>query len=43
MKYKMVDLKDGEPIQYLGVYLLQWKSEWGDPTFGLVEDEESDK
>jgi len=38
--YKMVELKDGEPVQYLGVYVTRWTSEMGEPTVGFVEDDE---
>ena len=37
--YKEVELKEGNPVQYVGVYLLRWRQEWGQPTIGFVEDE----
>ena len=37
MLYKMVELVEGTPIQYLGVYILKWQQEWGEPEFGFVE------
>ncbi len=35
--YKAVPLEDGEELQYLGVYVLKWQREWGDPAIGFVE------
>lgn len=35
--YKQVELKDGQPLQFLGVYSLRWLSEWGEPTVGFLE------
>lgn len=40
MLYKQVELKEGVPVQYLGVYVLRWRPEWGEPTVGFVEVEE---
>ena len=37
MLYKAVPLEDGEELQYLGVYVLKWQREWGDPAIGFVE------
>ena len=37
MLYKAVPLEDGEELQYLGVYVLKWRREWGDPAIGFVE------
>lgn len=34
--YKQVELKDGVPVQYLGVYILKWRQEWGEPSVGFV-------
>lgn len=45
MKYKAVQIKDGdstEPVQYVGVYVLNWQKEWGIPEIGFVEDEPID-
>lgn len=41
--YKQVELKDGVIVQYVGVYVLRWRQEWGEPTVGFVEvdDEET--
>ena len=33
-------LVEGEPTQYLGVYILNWRREWGEPTVGFVEVDE---
>ena len=35
--FKMVDLKEGELVQFVGVYVTRWQSEWGEPTVGFVE------
>lgn len=40
MNYKAVEIKDGnstELVQYVGVYVLNWKREWGKPEMGFVE------
>lgn len=42
MKYKIVEIKNGnstEPVQYVGVYVLNWQKEWGEPEYGFVEEE----
>ena len=38
--YKQVDLKDGEYLQYVGIYALKWQQEWGMPEIGFVEVED---
>ena len=35
--YKQVELKEGIEVQYLGVYILRWRPEWGEPSVGFVE------
>ena len=35
--YRAVPLEDGEYVQYVGVYVLKWRAEWGKPTIGFVE------
>ena len=43
MKYKRVEIVNGqaeEPIQYVGVYALHWKKEWGAPETAFVEIDE---
>jgi len=38
--YEAIEIKDGnstEPVQYVGVYALNWKPEWGEPEMGFVE------
>ena len=38
MIYKMVELKEGAPVQYLGAYVLRWKSNGcAEPQVGFVE------
>lgn len=39
-KYNAVELKDGVNVNYLGVYVLNWRPEWGKPDIGFVEEEE---
>ena len=44
MSYKIIDpLKDGNKVQYVGVYVLRWKPEWGIPSVGFVTDDTEDK
>ena len=33
--YERVEPKEGKPIQFLGVYFLLWRAEWGEPTVGF--------
>ncbi len=40
MLYKIVELPSDEPIQFVGVYVLQW-GKVEEPTVGFVEAEES--
>jgi hypothetical protein len=46
MKYKMVPLPSDEPVQFVGVYVMQWKDVIAgvitEPTVGFVEVEEHD-
>ena len=35
--YKRIDLKDGEKVQYVGVYITRWQPEWGTPSVGFTE------
>lgn len=37
MNYKIVELEEGVSVQYLGVYVLKWRREWGEPEVGFVE------
>lgn len=37
MYYEKVELQDGEPIQYVGTYVLRWRPEWGTPDVGFRE------
>jgi hypothetical protein len=40
--WKMVELTDGEPVVFVGVHVLRWQSEWGEPTVGFDRVEETD-
>lgn len=43
-KINIVDLPEGAPVQYLGMYALQWKHEFmGDPTVAFVEVDDVDE
>ena len=42
MLYRKVKLKAGAPVQYVGVYVLHWKKNWGEPEAGFVEPEGTD-
>ena len=35
--YEMVEIAEGAAVQYVGVYVLGWKPEWGTPKVGFVE------
>ena len=35
--YKQTELKEGTPLQFLGVYATRWEPEWGEPTVGFRE------
>lgn len=37
MAYKKVELADGVPVMFLGVYVLRWLPQWGSPTVGFVD------
>jgi len=37
MLYRMVELEDGQELQYLAVGALRWRPEWGEPEVGFVE------
>ena len=37
--YKKVDLEEGVAVQYVGVYVTNWRPEWGRPDVGFVEAE----
>ena len=39
--YKLVDLEEGELVNYVGVYVTRWQREWGQPAVGFVEVEPS--
>ena len=40
--FKMIELKEGTPVQFLAVYALRWQSEWGEPKYGFVEADDAD-
>ena len=40
--YKQVELKDGVLVQFVGVYVTRWQSEWGAPTVGFVRVDEDE-
>ncbi len=35
--YRQTSLKEGTPLQFLGVYATRWDPAWGDPTVGFLE------
>lgn len=35
--YKEVPLEEGQLVQYVGVYILNWQREWGQADIGFVE------
>ena len=35
--FKMVKLEEGVDVQFVGVYVLRWRPEWGEPQVGFVE------
>lgn len=39
MTYELVKLQEGVKVQYLAVYALNWRQEWGEPEVGFVEAE----
>ena len=42
MLYRGIDVDEETPVQYAGVYITRWRSEWGEPTmlfFGVPVDE----
>ncbi len=39
MNYKRVSLQDGTDVQYVGVYVLKWNFDWGQPEVGFVEND----
>lgn len=43
MLYQMVELEEGVDVQYLGVYALKWKREWGPPSVGFVEPDQHER
>ena len=38
---EMSNYKD-EPLKYVGVYVLRWRPEWGEPTVGFVDDDDKE-
>ena len=45
MTFKLINMEEykDEPLQFVGVYVLKWRPEWGEPTAGFVDDDESDE
>ena len=37
MLFEMVELEEGVEVQWVGVYVLKWQPEWGQPTVGFRE------
>lgn len=37
MIYKAVELEEGVQVQFLAVYALRWRPEWGEPKIGFIE------
>ena len=37
MNYNRVELEEGAQVQFVGVYVLHWDREWGQPEVGFVE------
>lgn len=38
MCYEMIELKEGEPVVFLGVHALRWNwQEWGEPKVGFID------
>jgi hypothetical protein len=40
--FKVVEPKEGVDVQFVGVYVLRWNPEWGEPTVGFIEVDESE-
>lgn len=43
MYYKMLTEFEGVPVQYVGVYVLRWQRDWGEPTVAFAEMEEDEE
>ena len=45
MTFKLINMEEykDEPLQFVGVYVLKWRPEWGEPTAGFVDDDETDE
>jgi len=43
MTWKMVELEEGTPVVYVGVYVLHWRPEWGQPDVGFVSEEHDEE
>lgn len=42
-KWKLIqgeDLKDGVPVVFVGVHVLRWRSEWGEPSVAFIDKED---
>lgn len=40
--YKQVELTEGTPVIFVGVHVLRWRPEWGEPSVGFMEADEID-
>ena len=38
--FKGFEPEEGKLVQYLGVYVLNWRPEWGEPGIAFIEDDE---
>jgi len=38
--FKGFEPEEGKLAQYLGVYVLNWRPEWGEPPIAFIEDDE---
>ena len=43
MLYKQVPLEEGQEIVYVGVHVINWQPEWGEPTVGFVPVDDPDE
>ena len=40
--YKRYDMDEETPVQYVGVYTLKWRPEWGEPSVMFAEANETE-
>jgi hypothetical protein len=41
--YKRVEVDETTPVTYVGVYVLQWKPEWGEPSVAFMPATETEE